>query len=78
MSSESIQYALQERFTVPLPEFYRCRIVFWQDEVREFEDMVDELDLPGVKIIKLTDSSNFAGKKLLLHDELISNFLVYN
>ena len=78
MSIESIQYTLKERFAAPLPEFYQRRIIFWQDEVREFEDMVDELDLPGVKIIKLTGSNNFAVKKLLLHDDLSSNFLIYN
>ena len=78
MSIESIQYALTERFAAPLPEFYQRRIVFWQDEEREFEAMVDELDLPGVEIIKLTGSNNFEVKKLLLHDDLTSNFLIYN
>lgn len=78
MSIESIQYALSERFAAPLPEFYQRRIVFWQDEEREFEAVVDELDLPGVEIIKLTGSNNFEVKKLLLHDDLTSNFLIYN
>ena len=78
MSIESIQYALKERFAAPLPEFYQRRIIFWQDEEREFETMVDELDLPGMEIVKLTGSNNFEVKKLLLHDDLTSNFLVYN
>lgn len=78
MSIESIQYALKERFAAPLPEFYQRRIIFWQDEEREFEAMVDELDLPGVEIVKLTGSNNFEVKKLLLHDDLTSNFLIYN
>ena len=78
MSIESIQYALSERFAAPLPEFYQRRIIFWQDEEREFEAMVDELDLPGVEIVKLTGSNNFEVKKLLLHDDLTSNFLIYN
>ena len=78
MSIESIQYALKERFAAPLPEFYRRRIIFWQDEEQEFEDMVDELKLPGVEIVKLTGSNNFEVKKLLLHDDLTSNFLIYN
>ena len=78
MSIESIQYALKERFAAPLPEFYQRRIVFWQDEEREFEAMVDELDLPGVEVVKLTGSNNFEVKKLLLHDDLTSNFLIYN
>ena len=41
MSTESIQFSLRERFAAPLPEFYKRRIVFWQDEDREFEAMLD-------------------------------------
>lgn len=78
MSSESIQYTLNERFTAPLPEFYQRRIIFWQDEDREFESTLDELELPGVNIIKLTGTNNFAVKKLLLHDDLTGNYLIYN
>ena len=78
MSTESIQFALNERFAAPLPEFYQRRIVFWQDEDREFEEMLDEIQIHDVKIIKLTGTNNFAVKKLLLHDDLTSNYLIYN
>lgn len=78
MSTESIQFNLKERFAAPLPEFYKRRIIFWQDEDREFEEMLDELDLPGVNIVKLTGTNNFAVKKLLLHDDLTGNYLIYN
>lgn len=78
MSIESIQFSLNERFSAPLPEFYKRRIVFWQDEDREFETMLDGLEIPDVKIIKLTGTNNFAVKKLLVHDDLTSNFLIYN
>lgn len=78
MSTESIQFALNERFLAPLPEFYQRRIVFWQDEDREFEAVLDELVITDVKIIKLTGTNNFAAKKLLLHDDLTSNYLIYN
>lgn len=77
MSTESIQFTLRERFAAPLPEFYHRRIIFWKDEDREFEKDVDELNLEGVKIIKLTGTNNFAVKKLLLHDDLESDYLVY-
>ena len=77
MSNERVQFNLTERFAAPLPEFYRRRIVFWKDEDREFEKDVDELNLEGVKIIKLTGTNNFAVKKLLLHDDLDSNYLIY-
>ena len=78
MSTESIQSALRERFAAALPEFYRRRIIFWQDEDREFEKMVDEITIPGVTIVKLTGSNNFAVKKLLLHDDLTGDYLIYN
>jgi len=78
LSTESIQFNLKERFAAPLPEFYRRRIIFWQDEDREFESTLDELELPGVNIIKLTGTNNFAVKKLLLHDDLTGNYLIYN
>ena len=70
MSIESIQFTLRERFAAPLPEFYQRRIIFWQDEDREFEAMLDELYIPDVTIIKLTGTNNFAVKKMLLHDDL--------
>lgn len=78
MSVESIQFALNERFAAPLPEFYKRRIVFWQDEDREFETMLDEIKIPGVKVIKLTGTNNFAVKKMLLHDDTTSDYLIYN
>ena len=78
MSEERIQFDLIERFTAPLPEFYQRRIIFWQDEDREFESMLDELYIPDVTILKLTGTNNFAVKKLLLHDDLTGNYLIYN
>ena len=78
MSNERVQFNLTERFAAPLPEFYQRRIIFWQDEDREFEPMLDELSIPNVTIIKLTGTNNFAVKKLLLHDDLTgkSNFVI--
>lgn len=78
MSAESIQFTLRERFSAPLPEFYQRRIIFWQDEDREFENILDEITIPNVTIIKLTGNNNFAVKKLLLHDDLTGNYLIYN
>ena len=78
MLSETIKSRLAERFAAPLPEFHKRRIVFWHDEDGEFADQVDELDLPGVKIIKLTGRNNFSVKKLLSADDLTSDYLVYD
>lgn len=78
MLSETIKLRLAERFAAPLSEFHKRRIVFWHDEDGEFADGVDELNLPGVSIVKLTGSNNFAVKKLLSADELTGDYLVYD
>ena len=61
-----------------MPEFHKRRIVFWHDEEGEFADAVDELDLPGVNIVKLTGTNNFAVKKLLSSDDLTGDYLIYD
>ena len=80
MASIDLQVITQElnrRFAAPLPEFYKRRIIFWYDEDREFEEKIDELELSGAIVVKLTGTNTFAVKKLLCHDDLSSNFLVY-
>jgi hypothetical protein len=44
----------------------------------EFADEFDDLDLPGVSIVKLTGRNNFAVKKLLSADDLTGDYLVYD
>ncbi len=68
MDVNRITEDLKERFSAPLRDFYKRRIIFWHDEDREFETMLDELDIPDVTLIRLTGTNNFAVKKLLLHD----------
>jgi uncharacterized protein (TIGR02687 family) len=78
MLSETIKLRLAERFAAPLTEFHKRRIVFWHDEDGEFADDVDNLDLPGVSVVKLTGSNNFTVKKLLSADDLTGDYLVYD
>jgi len=78
MLSETIKSRLAERFVAPLPEFHKRRIIFWHDEDGEFAGQVNELDLPGVSIVKLTGKNNFAVKKLLAADDLTGDYLVYD
>ena len=78
MLSETIKLRLKERFDAPLPEFYKRRIVFWHDEDGEFADAIDELDLSGVSVVKLTGTNNFAVKKLLSSDDLTGDYLIYD
>ena len=74
--SINIEQTLKERFAAPLAENYRRRIIFWQDPDGEFSDLVDELCLDGVKILKLTGKNNFAAKMLLSETDTESNYLV--
>lgn len=78
MDSYKVVQNLNEMFAAPLRDFYQRRIIFWHDEDREFEDMLDELVIPDVTIIKLTGTNNFAVKKLLLHDDRTGNYLIYD
>ena len=78
MSAENIQNELKQRFEAELPEFYKRRIIFWQDEDKEFEADFDEIEIPNVKKYKRTSTNNFVLKKLLLHDDLKNNYLIYN
>ena len=78
MDANRIMQDLKDRFAAPLPDFYQRRIIFWHDEDREFEAMLEEVSIPNVTVIKLTGSNNFAVKKLLLHDDLSGNYLIYD
>lgn len=74
---ESAVQKLKKKFEAPLPEFYSRRIVFWQDEDKAYEDNIGEVSIPNVKVVILRENNNFAVKKLLAHDDTISNYLVY-
>lgn len=76
--SINIEQTLRDRFAAMLPDNYKRRIIFWQDSAGEFSDLVDELHLDGVKILKLTGRNNFAAKMLLSQTDTESNYLVYN
>ena len=76
--SINIEQTLRDRFAAMLPDNYKRRIIFWQDPVGEFSNLVDELHLDGAKILKLTGRNNFAAKMLLSQTDTESNYLVYN
>ena len=76
--SINIEQTLKDRFAVPLADNHTRRIIFWHDPDREFAEMVDELAIDNVKILKLTGSNNFAAKQLLSETDTDSNYLVYD
>ena len=78
MTIDTINRSLNQRFAAELPDCYQRRIIFWFDSEREFEGMLDELDIPGVKLLKLTGDNFFAAKMLLCETDTQSNYLVYD
>lgn len=78
MTIDTIKNTLTERFAADLPDCYERRIIFWFDSEREFENMLDELDIPGVKIMKLTGDNLFESKMILSETDTASNYLVYD
>ena len=53
------------------------RMVFWYDAEGSFEDEVDQLNLPGVQIVHLSENNAFRTKMLLEHEEPENKFLIY-
>lgn len=78
MTTDKINRSLRERFAQPLKDCYVRRIIFWYDSEREFESMLDELDLPDVKLLRLTGDNFFEAKMLLSETDQTSNYLVYH
>lgn len=42
MAIEDIKNELEQRFAEPLDEFYKRRIIFWNDEDRGSEDTIEQ------------------------------------
>ena len=78
MDIEKVIEDLNRRFAAPLPEYYERRIIIWKDEDQEFLDKLEDIQLNGAEVVALTGSNTFAIKKLLSHDNLTDNFLVYD
>lgn len=53
------------------------RMVFWYDTEASFEEEVDQLNLPDVQIVRLTEKNAFRVKMLLEHEQPETKFLIY-
>lgn len=78
MDSDKIIQDLNHRFSAPLPEFYKRRIIVWYDEDREFAERLDEIILSNARLVAVTGTNNFEIKKLIAVDDTTSNILLYN
>ena len=54
MAIEDIKKDLDKRFAEPLPEFYKRRIIFWNDEEGEFKEEIESLALDNAKAVSYT------------------------
>ena len=50
MDTDKVIQDLNRRFAAPLPEFYHRRIIFWNDEDKEFEDKLDKVVLENAMV----------------------------
>lgn len=78
MALEDIKNELEQKFNEQLPEFYKRRIIFWNDESGEFKEEIKNLALNNAKVLILDENNQFYAKKLLNEDDISSNYLVYN
>jgi len=53
-------------------------IAFWYDNGGENESVLDSITFDNIKVHKLTGRNNLLTKKLLEHDDLTSNYLIYS
>ena len=73
MAIEDIKKELEQRFAEPLDEFYKRRIIFWNDEDGDFKEELVDLELSNAKVLMLDDTNQFSAKKLLSSDDQDSN-----
>ena len=59
MAIEDIKKELEQRFAEPLDEFYKRRIIFWNDEDGEFLDEVKSLSLSNARVLVLEEGNLF-------------------
>lgn len=78
MAIEDIKNELEQRFAEPLEEFYKRRIIFWNDEDGDFKDEINDLELSNAKVLILSSDNQFESKRTLSSLDLESNYLVYN
>ena len=78
MSLDKTNADLEDRFRKPLSEYTTRRIIFWKDVDGKYSEFVDTLEIPGVKIHKLTGANNFQTKYLLEKLDTQSNYLIYD
>lgn len=77
MNSKEVHRVLQDFYRKDLTNGRQRHIVFWYDEEGEFIDDIDTIELPGVRVWKVTPNNLFATKYELEKQDTKSHFLLY-
>ena len=77
MELTEVKKVLEDNFKSGLSGGKKRNIIFWYDEDKEFEEDIDELNLSGVRILKLDGNNYFYAKYQLEKVDTESNYLVY-
>lgn len=77
MKKQTTYQDIADKFAKPLKEYYKRRVVIWIDYDKEYDDYIEDLELPNAKIIHMNGSNNFIVKKTLCYDDTGSDYLVY-
>lgn len=77
MNVDQINSALTYKFQASCRDGAKRHIIFWYDAEGDFQDAVDELELGGVKLWKLTDTNKFISKYNLEVLDAESHYLIY-
>src|SRR5699024_7914163 len=78
MDLNQIESTLQKMFDEPLENYERRRIIFWEDQKKEFIDDWDSIELSNVKYQELKNDNQFYTKHLLESEDLDSSYLIYS
>jgi len=78
MDLNQIESTLQKMFDEPLENYEQRRIIFWEDQKKEFIDDWDSIELSNVKYQELTNDNQFYTKHLLESEDLDSSYLIYS
>ncbi|MDF9407775.1 BREX-1 system phosphatase PglZ type A [Pelotomaculum isophthalicicum JI] len=78
MNLTEIKKSLERQFAREFSQGSVRNIVFWYDEEGVFAGDIDNLELEGVKIIKLYDNNMFAAKLYIEETDTAGNLLVYS
>ena len=78
MNLQEIKNFLQSLFSKPLGDGKKRHIVFWYDENEDFIEDINNFDLEGAKLIKLTENNAFYVKYHIEKEDTKSNILIYS